>query len=157
MISFEINKNPFETLQRLTLYPNPLTEFEERPWFGRKSGCCNRLNSRNLVLFHGHRNLTAANNSNHTWGYKNCQAIVYVKLAKYIAREQRCVYFSYLSTPGPFNPISGKQGLIPFSRQLQRRRALPPRPDLQGVPALEIRSEAHWYPFASGGLFALCP
>jgi hypothetical protein len=71
MIPFEIDQYAFETLQRLALDANPLTKFEERPRLGVKSGGYNRLNTRNLVVFDGHRNLAAANNGNHPRGNEN--------------------------------------------------------------------------------------
>ena len=71
MIPFEIDQYAFETLQRLALDANPLTKFEKRPRLGVKSGGYNRLNTRNLAVFDGHRNFAAANNSDHPWGDKN--------------------------------------------------------------------------------------
>jgi hypothetical protein len=38
MIAFEIDQNALETLKRLALDANLLTEFEERPRLGVKSG-----------------------------------------------------------------------------------------------------------------------
>lgn len=87
MIPFEIDQNALETLQRLAFDANPLTKFEERPRIGVKSGGYNRLNTRNLAVFDGHRNFAAAHNRNDPRGNKHRQAIVYIKLAEYITRE----------------------------------------------------------------------
>ena len=71
MIPFEIDQKALETQQRLALDANPLTEFEERPRLGVKSGRYKRLNTCNLAVFDGHRNFAAAHNRNDPRGNKH--------------------------------------------------------------------------------------
>lgn len=99
MIPFELNENAFYALQSVTFNSNLLTDFKERPWFGRDTRRHESSDSLNLDIVDWKWNLALTHDRNHPRRYKDRQTLLRIELAEYVTRKQRSIHLSQSSIP----------------------------------------------------------
>jgi hypothetical protein len=104
-----ISEDPFQPCQRAALYVYLRSDAEEGPRLGGEPGAKDGANGLDFLDVHGDGELAGADDTDDAGRGEDGQAIIHVKLAEQIAREEREFHLLDAVRPAPARAIEGKE------------------------------------------------
>src|SRR5258708_1079710 len=148
VIALHIDQNSFEAAQCPVIHADALADFQVRPGLLGHSGRHCKLQRLNLFVRNRDGRASIPDNLQHAGSRDNRTAVLKIKSAKEIAREEWLFDLFYPVRPLPDALVRRQQALVTLSLDLRGHVSFLARADLEGIPrCLGDRTVCRAFPY----------